>query len=577
MELTFHEDRRILDPFLYFNTTRLPTLTDVIFRNDSQLLVAHRSAGKYYLFEMNIQKGLASILDTIEVQQPPDLITICNDTIYSVNFTNILTKITLEGNRFGAVEYIPIHESNIYHGITAYNKKLYCTQTKEQYVNTFQRYGITIIDTESMNVSHRFPEHSRDRIKQVAFMEDTYILMLISKNYWKYANSTMEHPILLTNSALLLLDIETWNTLDSVPIPYSHSDSIVSQNNEFFLTYHSGFEGGHILRGKVENGKFCSIQNTKTKDFPHGISIRNDLLLYTSYDTSSLYIHTINELVWNSYRDGKWKLPHYKEPVQKDMVVLLPFFNPTQSTRLLQNLLTVRNTLERANIPFYIGELAFGNEPFSLPTDTHVLQFRSNTLGFYKEWIANRLIEKVKEHKVVLMDSDILFEQMDWYTTLSNLLESHEVIQPFDTVKYLGFDMKPKSELPSITSSSESHSASGHVWAFRTSWWKANGGLYEYSVIGGGDLYLCKQLGIGTTVLVNYMTGTIYHLPHGSSDNRQYISRNQKVQDFLDKHNTSIEDCFYTENNRIECRESIRSEWNTILQSYFEERQDDGL
>lgn len=141
------------------------------------------------------------------------------------------------------------------------------------------------------------------------------------------------------------------------------------------------------------------------KNFPHGITVHNKMLFYTSYETSGLYIHSLLNIELRPYITQKWQLTHYYEPIVKDMVVMIPFFNPLQSTRLLQNFLTVRETLECAGIPYQIGELAM--LLFHWPRRrryNNIGLYRSASYGFYKEAILNSLIRASSFEKYTVMN-----------------------------------------------------------------------------------------------------------------------------------------------------------------------------
>lgn len=84
----------------------------------------------------------------------------------------------------------------------------------------------------------------------------------------------------------------------------------------------------------------------------------------------------------------------YETPTVTDMLVIVPFFNPCNSVRILQNMLLVKSKLEQSNIPFIIIHCLFPN---SLPLGTendHYMIVRSNSYAFIKENLANIVIRK---------------------------------------------------------------------------------------------------------------------------------------------------------------------------------------
>jgi hypothetical protein len=53
---------------------------------------------------------------------------------------------------------------------------------------------------------------------------------------------------------------------------------------------------------------------------------------------------------------------NYTEPIIKDMIIIIPYFNACNSINILKNLKTVKKSLDNASIPYYIGEVLFENQ-----------------------------------------------------------------------------------------------------------------------------------------------------------------------------------------------------------------------
>ena len=109
----------------------------------------------------------------------------------------------------------------------------------------------------------------------------------------------------------------------------------------------------------------------------------------------------------------KFLLKHYAEPTTADMAVLMTYFNPANSVRILQNFLQVRYFLQKAAIPLYTAELAFNESPFLLKDAT--VQFRTTSYMFYKENLIKLLTATIPTTytKLCILDADIMFEQAD--------------------------------------------------------------------------------------------------------------------------------------------------------------------
>ena len=281
----------------------------------------------------------------------------------------------------------------------------------------------------------------------------------------------------------------------------------------------------------------------------------------------------------------------YATPKCTDTVVLMVFFNPAGSFRIIQNILYVKQQLAAASIPFFIGELAYNSAPHSIPD---AFQFRSSSYMFSKENLLNALLEKdeVKAYsKYVIMDCDIVFNTADWVDGISKALDTYDIIQPYQYANLLNLKFKSESVKPSVAFIPES-GHTGYVWAFRRDWYDRVGGLYEYALIGGGDTCLAYMCGFtllsargykddipaSFTLKLSYLPYTIWHLPHGQSVKRQYKERMDviritmktlqidRLRDAVDRGADGI----------FEWKPQYKTHLNSVLLNYFKSREDDG-
>lgn len=139
--------------------------------------------------------------------------------------------------------------------------------------------------------------------------------------------------------------------------------------------------------------------------------------------------------------DFKVSLFHtpYKTPSATDMLVIVPFFNPCNSVRMLQNMLLIKNKLEQSKIPFVVIHCLFPNSmPLGNESDSYTM-VHSNSYAFLKENLANIVIKKyIKNYKKFLIhDSDIIFDNKSWYDDVALRLNTVDIVQPFHTYKNL--------------------------------------------------------------------------------------------------------------------------------------------
>jgi len=238
----------------------------------------------------------------------------------------------------------------------------------------------------------------------------------------------------------------------------------------------------------------------------------------------------------------------YDKPLKKDMAICFVYFNPIASKRLLMNYLYTIEKLKLADIPFYTIELVYTS-----PEINDAFHIKGKSVYFCKENLCRLLEKKVpsKFKKLLFLDADVIFEKSNWYNTVSDLLETSDVVHPFSSAQWLDITYKNivNERLSCLymdrTKIYDSKLHPGFGWAFRRDWY-CKVGFYDYGITGSGDtLSAAAWLGVDLTKgyvrkahmnsYVEYRKhalpritcadGTIYHLWHGSIKNRKYNDR----------------------------------------------------
>lgn len=290
----------------------------------------------------------------------------------------------------------------------------------------------------------------------------------------------------------------------------------------------------------------------------------------------------------------------YQTPKTSDTAVILVFFNPAKSFRIIQNLLYIKQLLESASIPYFIGELAAGDASHIFPTGMkHIFQFRSGSHMFFKENLINCVISRAPAYaKYVILDADVVFDEPAWVDAISEALNTYSVIQPYQFVHQLNIRFQVENTKASLCYTSQTFGYNGghtgYAWAFRRDWWDRNGGLYMYALIGGGDKCLAHSAGIelewipkpyesdvperSLDVLTTYLPVTIWHLPHGSLLKRNYIERASRLQDTMRSLGIEhLRDAVETNADGVfEWKARYKPVMNTLMLNYFIGRDDDG-
>lgn len=302
----------------------------------------------------------------------------------------------------------------------------------------------------------------------------------------------------------------------------------------------------------------------------------------------------------------KPELVQYVQPTIKDMAIILVYFNPCKYRRIIQNALTVKHYFDCAKIPYFIGEIKHDSESqYLFPSSDNVFQYSSNSYMFYKENLI-RTIEPLIPScftKICILDFDIFFDNPDWYSIVSEKLNTVQVVQPFTQAHYLNIDYSVHQVKTNCVDKKTTNQInydvehSGFVWAFTREWYKTYD-LDDMCISACGDTIFANNItkrkftDIGSLfyykhcvnaksntddVLYNSCNLNIYHLNHGPLVNRQYTNINHVLNFVFIKHNIDSIDAILVrrDDGILEYHEKYAELFNFVMLTYFKTRDDD--
>jgi hypothetical protein len=301
----------------------------------------------------------------------------------------------------------------------------------------------------------------------------------------------------------------------------------------------------------------------------------------------------------------KIKLKMYNKPIINDMAVLLCYFNPCKYNRIIQNALTVKHLFDAAKIPYFIAEIKHNNdETYFFSSADNIFQYSSNSYIFYKENLINTLEKNIsKEYsKICIIDFDIIFDNPDWYSIISDKLNNVSVTQPFKNAYFLNLDYSVlynktnciDNKITNYINYAKEHS--GFIWAFKRDWFN-NYNFDDKLISSFGDTLFANNItkkikdDIGSIMYYKFSNKkeynesvdydscdlNTYHLNHGLLKNRQYTSINKTLYDTLNNLNIkSIDELFVRrDDNILEFSPEYITIFNKIMIDYFNNRNDD--
>lgn len=308
-------------------------------------------------------------------------------------------------------------------------------------------------------------------------------------------------------------------------------------------------------------------------------------------------------------------LVQYARPTKSDMLVIIPFFNPCNSVRIVQNLLLVVNKLTVSGIPFVIVHCLFPDSTPLMSESSSYITVKSSSYAFVKENLANIAISRNRAtyFKFAVVDGDIIFENKRWYDELSRELDTSDIVQPFTTYHHVDYNFagvrasgigifsifdEVRLKRKNIVGDLQGHT--GFAIAF-TKKYIDTIGYPDETLIGGGDTLTCS-IALKLKLYGDYnrkhfdalfdkyrntkeiktrsLAGAVYHLYHNITTNRQYSTRYNILNKYIndDTPYNNIDDLVYKNKDGVyEWKEEIRDAMNEDILNFFSSRQDDDI
>ena len=288
----------------------------------------------------------------------------------------------------------------------------------------------------------------------------------------------------------------------------------------------------------------------------------------------------------------------YLPPVNKDLAIGLVYFNAAKSKRLLMNYLYAAEKFKISNIPFYTVEMYE-----TTPEIADAIHLKTDFTMFQKERLCHILEKHIPKSftKLLFIDSDLIFENPNWYNELSEKLNNFEVVQPFSKGIWLDITYKKivKERIPIIfynkmgkieMSGGIGGYHPGFAWGFQRSWFKKVG-FFQQAVLGDGDTISSTiwldykdfeyrdfvkgavadfKKSMGEKPSICFLKGALFHLWHGDQKKRQYKERRDIFKMIKD-----IRDVIRVADNGL--YELTNESLKPKIRKYFADRDDDGL
>jgi hypothetical protein len=261
-----------------------------------------------------------------------------------------------------------------------------------------------------------------------------------------------------------------------------------------------------------------------------------------------------------------------------NLAVVTTYFNPCGYRSRRSNYEAFNEVCRKGGAELFTIECVFPeHQRFDLDPDPRVIQLRASSVLWQKERLINHLVGSfipVKFSKIAWIDCDLIFDNTNWVTEASKMLDLHRVIQLFDHVdrlprgggvedsigdRYRSFAGVWNDPQTILRDGWDNHGHTGYAWAARRELFEQIG-LYEAAILGNGDDLMAHGF-VGELhsdcIMANYdqdqamfrhyqkwaqkafrycqgdlgcMPGTVFHLWHGDHENRRYMERQNEMR-----------------------------------------------
>lgn len=292
-----------------------------------------------------------------------------------------------------------------------------------------------------------------------------------------------------------------------------------------------------------------------------------------------------------------------------DMAVIVAYFNHHNFKAPLRNLRRFCRLMAQTNVALYGMELCVPggrSEISGLYGNWTSVRSNNRTMLWQKEAMWNQLARELPPQftKVMGCDTDLWFDNPQFLNQTSAALDTHRVVMPYSRAVWT--DARGAEER-SRDDAATAHLKSGKYWeghqgfatAFQRSFWDQKIELYPYGVLGAGDTFLWSAL-TGTVNSTAFLTkalggeemlkafnewatrvqtwcggsmasvpGTVFHEYHGTRENRQLVSRHDRLAGLR------LRDMAVRADGLLSWTDQAPMELMNGVYEYFRQRKDD--
>jgi hypothetical protein len=267
--------------------SRLESVTDVNFYDDTHLIVANRADCILYYIEFDYVKKTFKVIDSLclsvnKKEQYITLFTINNKKIYFTTLTKRLSIVDIIDDKLKIIDTLVVDDPGVFHGITFHpqNDDIIYLTTASKIYNNLMIYDIV---KKKVIKSLSLPKLEKVMLKQVKFLDSDHIVVCGCLAGVSVTNHNISY-----DAYIGIYNVHTLECIDTLKIDTSQCDDMFIYDNKIHLTHQGAESYGKILVFSYENMKLSQIKEKQVYGFPHGIDFRNNMIACTSMCNSSV-------------------------------------------------------------------------------------------------------------------------------------------------------------------------------------------------------------------------------------------------------------------------------------------------
>ena len=293
--------------FSFGTQSRIANITACKFITEDIVVIAHRAVAKVYLIHINVDSNTYEILDSMQLcfgslTYHPDGMDVYQNKIYMSAFSDKCCIIEIINNErlvferiFTVVPKVSYHgvfvnKSGIFLGGCCPNPKTYSTDTIPIHFFNSQTNEITEYDTGF-----------RRRIKGLQLFDNNTKMIVVSDDKAKGRKNMFDSFVVLYK----INDNEkTLKLTDEFIMKNSQVDGVIMKDSIWYTTIHDGnTKSGSIIVGTISfSQKLIFLSRIPCDNFPHGVDIYNEYLMFTCYGSSSFTIKRENQTQYSTLK-----------------------------------------------------------------------------------------------------------------------------------------------------------------------------------------------------------------------------------------------------------------------------------